>query len=423
MTLFLVALPLALLVLGFPIFLVLLAAAAAFVAFQANVPATVLHQVMFGGIDSFALLSIPFFLFAGEVMTRGGIAQRIVDWVLSIVGRVPGSLALSAVGTSTVIGAMSGSSAATTATCARLLYEPLLKSGYSRPFATGVIAASGGIDVVIPPSIAMILYGVAAEQSIPKLFAAGFIPGLVIGACMSAFIVIYALLRGIRDERSFSPALVWLATRRCVWALGMPAIIFGGIYGGVFSPTEAAGVACVYAILVSVAVYRDLGWSELARIAASSMYLTAQIMIVVAAAGVFAWMLTTGGVPQRLVASIAALDLSAWQVLLAINILLLVVGCFIDPTSAILVLTPLLMPIVHHAAIDPIHFGIVMTVNLSIGMFTPPFGLNLFVMQSLFRVPVADIYRGVGPFILVQLVALVLITYIPELSLWATRRV
>jgi C4-dicarboxylate transporter DctM subunit len=418
MTLALVLLPAILLLAGFPVFLVLLSAATAFVVFVADVPATILHQAMFGGVESFALLSIPFFLFAGEVMVRGGLAARIVAWVQSLVGRVPGSLALATVGTSTVIGAMSGSSAAATATCGRLLLPPLLRQGYGRPFAAGVVAASAGIDVVIPPSIAMILYGVTAEQSIPRLFLAGIVPGLLLAGFMAAFILAHALLTGVKAEGGFSLAGAARATLNCLWALGMPAIVFGGIYGGVFSPTEAAGIACVYALLVSLLVYRDITPREVFRIAGNAMAMTAQIMVIVAAAGVFGWMLTTSGTPQAVVAWIGGLDLSPWQVLLAINLLLLLVGCVIDPTSAILVLTPLLLPIILHAGVDPIHFGIIMTVNLSIGMFTPPFGLNLFVLQSMFRIPTAELYRGVLPFIAVQCAALACITYIPALSLW-----
>lgn len=418
MTLALLVLPLLLLVAGFPVYLVLLSAAAAFVVFVAEVPATVLHQAMFGGVESFALLSVPFFLFAGEVMVRGGLAQRIVAWVQALVGRVPGSLALATVGTSTVIGAMSGSSAAATATCGRLLLPPLLRQGYSRPFAAGVVAASAGIDIVIPPSIAMILYGVTAEQSIPRLFLAGVVPGLLLAAFMAAFILAHALLSGVKAEGAFSLARAARATLSCLWALGMPAIVFGGIYGGVVSPTEAAGIACVYAMLVSLVVYRDIGPRELVRIAGNSMAMTAQILVIVAAAAVFGWVLTTSGVPQALIAWIGGFDLAAWQLLLAVNLLLLLVGCVIDPASAILVLTPLLLPIVTHAGVDPIHFGIIMTVNLSIGMFTPPFGLNLFILQSMFRIPVGELYRGVLPFIAVQCAALACITYIPALSLW-----
>lgn len=417
MTSALALLPVVLLLGGLPVFLVLLASATVFVAFVADVPPLVLHQTLFGGVDSFALLSIPFFLFAGEVMTRGGIAQRIVDLALACVGRAPGSLALATIGTSTLIGAISGSSAAATATVGRILYPALLRAGYARPYASGVIAASAGIDVVIPPSIAMILYGVVAEQSVPKLFLAGILPGLVLAGFMACFVVLHARRKGIRGEISFSLGNIGRAVVRCVWALGMPGIVFGGIYGGVFSPTEAAGIACVYAVFVCVVVYREMAWTEIGRISASSMALTAQILVIVAAAAVFAWMLTTTGAPARLVGWIEGLDPEPWAVLLAVNLLLLLVGCVIDPTSAILVLTPLLVPVAQHAGIDLIHFGIVMTVNLAIGMFTPPFGLNLFVLQSLFDVPTADLYRGVLPFIVVQVAALALITYVPAISL------
>jgi C4-dicarboxylate transporter DctM subunit len=417
MTAALVALPLVMLAAGFPVFLVLLASASAYAVFVADVPGTVLHQAMFGGVDSFALLSIPFFLFAGEVMTSGGIARRIVDLVVAMVGRLPGSLAVATIGTSTIVGAISGSSAAATATVGRILYEPLQRSGYSRRFAAGVIAASAGIDVVIPPSIAMILYGVVAEVSVPKLFLAGVLPGLTLAGFMAVFVVGHAAATGIGGGAAAGLARIAAALWHALWALGMPAIVFIGIYGGIFSPTEAAGIACVYAAAVSVLAYREIGGRALLDLAADAMVLTAQIMIIVAAAGLFAWMLTTSGTPQRLVAWIAALDLAPWQVLLVINLVLLTVGCVIDPTSAILVLTPLLMPIVNHAGIDPVHFGIVMTVNLSIGMFTPPFGLNLFVMQSLFGVPTGDLYRGVMPFIAVQVSALAVITYVPALSL------
>ena len=417
MTAALIAFPFAMLAAGFPVFLVLLAAAAAYAVLVSDVPATVLHQAMFGGVDSFALLSIPFFLFAGELMTSGVIARRIVALVVAVVGRLPGSLALATVGTSTIVGAISGSSAAATATVGRILYEPLQQAGYSRRFATGVIAASAGIDVVIPPSIAMILYGVVAEVSVPKLFLAGVLPGLLLAGFMAVFIVVHAAVARVGGTSPFSLAGIVAALVRALWALGMPTIVFVGIYGGVFSPTEAAGISCVYAALVSAFVYRDIGPRALLRLAADAMVLTAQIMVIVAAAGVFAWMLTTSGTPARLVAWIAAMNLSPWQVLLVINVVLLIAGCFIDPTSSILVLTPLLMPIVHHAGIDPVHFGIVMTVNLSIGMFTPPFGLNLFVMQSLFGVPTGDLYRGVLPFIAVQVAALAVVTYVPAISL------
>jgi C4-dicarboxylate transporter DctM subunit len=245
-----------------------------------------------------------------------------------------------------------------------------------------LLAASGAIAGIIPPSIAMILYGVAAEESIRYLFIGGILPGLLIAFLMGIYVYFTARRLGIREGGTWSLAGIGTATRQGSWALGTPLIILGGIYSGVFSPTEAAGVACLYAIVVALLIYRDLTPSGLWKVTTQSVYLTAQVLIIVGAATILARLLTIAGVPQELVAWMQSLQLSPWMVMLAINILLLIVGCFLDPASAILVLAPLLKPVVLAAGIDPIHFGVVLTVNLCIGMFTPPFGLNIFVTQE-----------------------------------------
>jgi C4-dicarboxylate transporter DctM subunit len=417
----LVVVPLALLVLGFPIFVVLLGAALTYVGFFATVPPTVLHQVLYGGLDNYPLLAIPFFLFAGEVMARGGIARRIVDWILALIGGVRGSLAVTTVGTAAVFGSMSGSGPADTATVGRLLLPALHKAGYDERFAAGLVTSIGAVAIVIPPSIAMILFGASAEQSVPRLFAAGVLPGLLISGVVALYCVWYARAKGIREGGRFGLGRFLRATASGAWALGMPFFILGGIYGGLFAPTEAAGAASVYAVLVARYAYRDVTWRQLWEIASDTMFRTAQIMIVVGAAAVFSWMLTISGAAGAAGKLIAGIAQSPWLVLLLINVLLLVVGCFIDPTSAILVLTPLLMPIVKQAGIDPIHFGIVMTVNLSIGLFTPPFGLNIFVAQSVLRIPLGTIYLGLRAFIALQIAALLVISYVPAISLWLTR--
>ncbi len=414
-------LPLALLALGFPVFLVLLTTSLVLLLVFIDVPLVQLHITMFGSVDKFGLMAVPFFLFAGELMGRGGISRRLVDWVLSIFGGVRGSLGLTTVGACTVFGAISGSSPATVAAIGRLVYGPLRRAGYGERFSTGVLTSSGAIAIVIPPSIAMILYGAAAEQNVALLFIAGVLPGLLIAFLMGVYIYIFAVRRGIREGGRFELGVFLRATRDGVWALGMPVIILGGIYAGIFAPTEAAGISCVYAIVVTRFIYREVTWRQLWQISISSMYLTAQVLIIVAAAGVFSWLLTVSGIPQSMVRSIDALDLQPWMVLLAVNLLLLVVGCLLDPNSAILVLTPLLLPIMQAIGVDLIHFGIIMTVNLSIGMFTPPFGLNIFVAQALFKTPLKTIYPGLVPFILIDLVALMLVTYVPELSLYLTR--
>ncbi|MEJ2121526.1 MAG: TRAP transporter large permease [Alphaproteobacteria bacterium] len=414
-------LPIALLILGFPIFTILLVSSIVAMATVIDMPVALLHTKMFDSVDSLALISVPFFIFAGGIMAQGGISQRIVDWVLSIMGGVRGSLALTTVGTSTVFGAISGSSPATVAAVGGMLYTPLREKGYEQSYAAGLIASSGAIASIIPPSIVMILYGASAEQSVSDLFIAGILPGLLIALLMALYITLYVRRRGIRESGSFELRRFGRATWRGALALGTPVIVLGGIYLGAFSPTEAAGLACLYGIIVACVIYRALTWKGLWGVAVESVRLTAQVLIIVAAAGVFSHLLTVEGVPQSIAATIQGLQAPDWAVLLVINLFLLLIGCVLDPASAILVLTPILVPIVRALGIDLIHFGIIMTVNLSIGMFTPPFGLNIFVTQAMFKVPLSKLYPGLLPFILVNLVALLIVTYVPELSLLLLR--
>jgi C4-dicarboxylate transporter DctM subunit len=415
--------PLVLMVLGLPFFLVLLSTAIIAVVWFTSVPPTVVLQVMFGSIGNFALLAVPFFIFAGELMARGGMARRLVAVVLAVFGGFRGSTPITTVGAATLYGSISGSTAATVAALGPMFYPQLRKAGYNEKFSTGVITCTGFIDNIIPPSIAMILYCAAAEQSVIKLFAAGVIPGLVLAGLMSLYIYIYARWADIRDSRPFEWHAFVVAMKDGLWALGAPVVIFGGLYTGVFSPTEAAGAACIYVIVVTMLIYREIGWRELWDISVTSMYLTTQIFVIVAVAGVFSWLLTISGVARAPVDFIARMDLPPWLVLIVINVFLLIVGCFIDTASAILVLTPLLIPIAHVIGVDPIHFGIIVTVNLSIGTFTPPFGVNIFVAQSIFKVPLRSIYLGLVPFIGVTVLGLMIITYVPELSLWLVRMI
>jgi C4-dicarboxylate transporter DctM subunit len=413
--------PAALLLGGAPIFLVLLTASAATVLFVMNIPVAALHQTLFGAVDSFALLSVPFFIYAGELMARGSVAKRIVDIMQASTGNMKGSLPLTTVGTSAIFGAMSGASAATVATVGQLMLPALKERRYPDEFRAGLITAVGAIDIIIPPSVPLIIYGAAASESVPKLYAAGIIPGLLIAAILAVYVLWYAHKRGISDGHPFSWKALATAMSKGAWALGAPVIILGGIYGGLFSPTESAAVACVYAALVTRYVYRELSWSEIVDCASRTVTLTAQILIIVACANVFGWLLTVHQIPVALVDLVQGWQLSPWMILLVLNIVFLVVGCFIDPLSAILVLTPLLMPLIKAAGIDPVHFGIVITTNLAIGMFHPPFGLNIFVTQSLFKFPLEVIYRGIVPFLYLYLIALALITYVPWLSLAAVR--
>ncbi len=410
-------LPLALLALGFPFFLILLSTVAVVLCFFSDVPATAVHQVIFSSLDKYALLAVPFFIFAGDLMGRGGVSKRLVRWMTSMIGGVRGSLPFTALGTATVFSAISGSTAATVAAVGGLTYKRLREGGYSERFSSGLLISAGAIDNLIPPSIGFILYGIASDTSVVKLFAAGIFPGLVLAGSFGAYIWYHAWRMGDKSGTPFSLKEFLAATKDGVWSIAAPVIILGGIYAGVFSPTEAAGIACVYAIIVVVLVYRELGWAEVFRTASNSMFLTAQIFVIVAVAGVYSWLLTINGMSQALTELVTGLQVSPWVVLLAINLLLLAVGMFLDTASSILVLTPLLAPIAQGIGVDPVHFGVIMIMNLSIGTFTPPFGINIFVGQAVFKAPLSSIYPGLVPFIIAALVALTIVTYVPQLSL------
>ena len=410
-------LPVVLLLAGFPIFLVLLTAASVALVFFMHLPLAALHQNLFGGVDAFALLAVPFFIYAGELMSRGSVAQRIVDFVQAGVGRMPGSLGVTTVGTSAIFGAISGASAATVATVGKAMLPAMRRGGYPETFSAGLITAVGAIDIIIPPSIPMIVYGTAAQESVPRLYAAGVLPGLLIAALLAVYVVWTAKRNGFEGGAAFRLDAFLRAAGRGLWALGAPVIILGGIYGGVFSPTEAAAVACVYAALVTWLVFRELGWRDVLEASVATVRFSGQVLIIVACASLFAWLLTVNQVPAAMVAWIQSLQVAPWQLLLAINVLLLAVGCFLDPLSAILLLAPLLVPLVKATGIDTVHFGIVVTVNLAIGLFHPPFGINIFVAQSALKLPLGVIYRGIVPFLFIYLFALALITYVPQISL------
>jgi C4-dicarboxylate transporter, DctM subunit len=417
MTLLIVGiLPALFLLMGVPIFVVLMGAALGGILLTTN-PIQAIHTAMFGSLDIFPLLAVPLFIYAGDVMARGGIARRLIELILSIIGGIRGSLGLSTIAACEVFGVMSGSSVACVAAIGKLTIPSLKKNGYGETFSVSLVTATGVIDVIIPPSIPMIIYGIAAQQSVPQLFLAGFVPGILIGLALAVYVYIYAVKKNIPVTTRPPWSEVMVSLKDSLWAMLAPVVILGGIYGGLFTPTEAAGVACIYAILVSMFVYREITWSDLWTITVESAMLSAQVLIIVSAAGAFAWLITTSGYPAKLVDFVTSLQLTPWMLLLVINIILLFVGSVLEPPAAILLLTPLLTPIAYAMGIHPIHFGIIVTVNLAIGMFMPPFGLNLFAANALFKTPLPELYRGVIPFLLIYLVMLMLITYVPAITL------
>jgi C4-dicarboxylate transporter, DctM subunit len=410
-------LPVVLLALGFPIFLILLVTAIVAVLTVTDIPTDAIQTYMFGSLDNFPLLAVPFFVLAGEIMAQGGIARRIINMVMAIVGGVRGSLAVTTVAASELFGAMSHTAVGTVVAMGRMIYPSLKDGGYNERFAVGLIASSGAIAVVIPPSIAMILYAVSAEQSAVQLFTAGILPSLLIGVIDAVFVMTYARIKGVPLGAKARWETIWKTSKEASWSLGTLAVIFGGIYGGVFTPTEAAGVAVIYSLFVTMVIYREVDIFRFWKILVDSAFLISQILLIVTSAGIYSWLLTTSGIPQQMVDSINALHMSKWELLLILNIGLLIAGSFLEPPAAILILTPLLLPIVRDVGVNPIHFGIIVAVNLSIGMYTPPFGLNLFSSQAIFNAPLSRIYLGVLPFLVLNFLALLIITYIPEISM------
>jgi len=410
-------LPVALLLLGFPIFVVLLATSCVALSIAPGISLLALHQNLFAAVNSAALLAIPFFIYAGELMSRGSLTTRLIDAVDAAVRPLPGSLALTTVGSATLFGAISGASAATVATIGRAMHPNLLRAGYPPVFAAGLVTTVGAIDIVIPPSIPMIVYGIAANESVPRLYAAGVLPGLLLALLIAVYVVVVARRTRSDPSRRFDWLHLGRSLRRAAWALGAPFVVLGGIYGGLVSPTEAAALACAYAFIVTRVVYREIPLRSVLEAAISTVRFCGQVLIIVACANVFGWLLTVQQVPAAVVQWVGAWELPPWALLAGINALLLIVGCLIDPISAILMLTPLLVPVVQAAGIDVVHFGIVMTVNLAIGLFTPPFGINLFVAQSVLGLRLPLLYRGIVPFLFVYLAGLAIVTYVPELSL------
>src|SRR5262245_25851316 len=384
-----VAMPVTLLVMGVPIFLLLLATCITAVVFFTTLPHVVVHQVVFDSLNKFPLIAVPFFIFTGDLMSRGGISTRLLRWVASMIGGFRASLPLTSLGFAAIFGAISGATTASVAAVGSLPYPRRRQAGYPEKVASALITAECALDNLIPPSIAFIIYGIATETSVVALFAAGIVPGLVLGGIFGVYIYARSFHEGLEARQPFTWAELAASSRDGLWSLGAIVVIFGGIYSGAFSPSEAAGVACVYAIVVAVFIYREVTVGDIFQVAVRSAILTATIFVIVAVAGLFGWLLTISGVAGAAAGFIQHLNAPGWAVLLMINAFLLFVGCFIDTGTALLILSPLLLPIGKSLGVDPIHFGVIVVMNLTIGTFTPPFGLNIFVFQAMFKTPSA----------------------------------
>jgi C4-dicarboxylate transporter, DctM subunit len=373
---------------------------------------------MFSSINKFPLAAIPFFILAGNIMETGGISRRLVEFAKSIVGGVQGGLPMTCVLTCMIFAAVSGSSVATTFAIGAILIPALIKHGYPTPFAAALQATAAELGVIIPPSIPMILYGVSAEVSIGEMFIAGFGPGLFIGIALMLFVHIYCRIKGWGKNDGDGRLGFSKATWQAGWALMMPVIILGGIYGGIFTPTEASAVSVFYALVVGMLIYREINVKHLYTILRKSVISSAVIMFIIANAGLFAFLITRAGVPDAIGVWLKDVLKSPTYFLLGVNAALFVIGMFIETSAAIIVLAPILAPVAIHFGIDPIHFGLVMVVNLALGMITPPFGVNLFAACTVARISLDRIIPYLLPFVLVVLACLMVVTYVPELSLF-----
>ncbi|HYG45207.1 MAG TPA: TRAP transporter large permease subunit [Bordetella sp.] len=383
----------------------------------AGLPWLVVAQQLYAALDKYPLVAVPFFILAGNLMEAGGISDRMVEFAKSVVGGVQGGLACTCVLTCMIFAAVAGSSVATTFAVGAILIPAMIRHGYPAPFAASLQASAAELGVIIPPSIPMILFAVSTDTSTGELFIAGVLPGILIGGALMLYVWLYAKRHGLGKMDGEGRLRLWPAFKRAWLALMMPVIILGGIYGGVFTPTEASVVAVMYAVVVGKFVYGRLSFRTLSDTLHRSVISTSVIMFIIANAGVFSFLLNRAGVPDALGTWLAQLFHDKTAFLLGINAALFVIGMFIETSASVVVLAPLLLPVAMQFGVDPVHFGIIMVVNLALGMITPPFGVNLFAACAVAKLPIERLVKPLIPFVLVVIACVMVITYWPGLSL------
>ena len=374
---------------------------------------------MVTGTDSFPIMAMPFFVFAGELMGGGGISKRLLDVANVFFGRIRGGLAIVTVVVCMFFAAISGSGPATVAAVGGMVVPTMLEKGYDKKFVLALIAAAGSIGVIIPPSIPMVVYSVTVNSSVSSLFLAGFIPGILIGLVLIVYSYVYARKAGYKgDTEPFSIGRALREVWRGKWALLSPVIILGGIYGGIFTPTEAAAVSVIYSLIIGLFVHKELNFKQMLDVTKRSCETTATILVVIGCATGFSKVLTLGRIPTTVATLLTTMTDSKVLILLLINLLLLLVGCFMETVCAIMILAPILFPVVTALGVDPIHFGIIMVTNLAIGFITPPLGVNLFVASRVGETTLDVVIRGIVPFLVLMIATLMLITYVPAISMF-----
>lgn len=416
-TLVLVSVAFFLIVVSFPIYLAILSGTLlSFEWLGPMMSGRVLPQRLVEGINVFALLSVPLFIFAADIVGRGQIGAKLVSVMEGLVGHLKGGLAIATVLACAMFGAISGIGAAAVVSIGPIVYPALIRTGYSRGFAVGLILSASTLAMVIPPGVAMILYSVQTSTSVAKVFLGGLASGIWFIVIVGIYCWWYARRHNIATSQRVSWSENWVRIKDAVWAIGLPVVIFGGIYSGVFTPTEAAAAACAYAAVVETLIYRQVSFKDLFKLSQTSAIMISTLMIVISVGSLMTWFLTLEQVPAAIVSMLG--DVPSAAVLAVINVLFLIAGMFIDPNSAVIIMSPLIYPAAAAIGIDPVHLGVVVVFNLAIGMVTPPFGLNIFIGIATFRLPYLEIVKSTIPFILLSLLTLLLITYIPELVLW-----
>ena len=388
------------------------------IVFFSNLPLLVVPQKMFTGLDSFPLMAVPFFILAGNLMTRGGVSHRLVDFAKSVDGGTQGGLASSCVVACMVFAAISGASVATTFAIGSILIPAMVRHGYPVNMAASIQASSSELGVIIPPSVPLILYAVSTQTSITQLFVAGIGPGLLVATALIIMVQIWCRLTGRGKEDGDDKKPIFGSFVSAFWALMMPVIILGGIYGGIFTPTEAAAVAVMYALFLGLFVYKEMKLTDLPDLFKNAAISSGAVMLIIAAASLFSFLISLSGMPGAVGAWAEGTFVHAWTFLLAINLLLFVIGMFIETSAAILVLAPILTPVAMAFGIDPVHFGIVIVVNLALGMFTPPLGVNLFAAAQVANIPVQRMFKTLVIPVLTMITTLMIITYVPHISLF-----
>ncbi len=406
---------------GMPISISLGLTVLTFLFTMTQVPIESVALKLFTGIEKFEIMAIPFFILAGNFLTHGGVAKRMIYFATSMVGHLRGGLGLSAVFACALFAAVSGSSPATVVAIGSILLPAMVRAGYPKKFGVGVIASSGGLGILIPPSIVMVMYAVSTNSSIGALFMAGVIPGLLLAFMLGFCTWWVAHKNNYPREQPMSWAQRWDAFRKAIWGLFLIVVVMGGIYSGLFTPTEAAAMSAVYAFVIAIFVYKDLKLSDVPKVLLNSANMSAMLLYIITNAVLFSFILTNEQIPQSIAQWLLDSGIGVIGFLIAVNVLLLLMGNFMEPSSIILITAPILFPIAMKLGIDPIHFGVMITVNMEIGMITPPVGLNLYVASGISKMGLTECTKAVWPWLLTMLIFLLLITYVPAISTWLPR--